>query len=535
MSIHQHRRCFSLLCFTVSAGGIFFECCGAALKERLSELQGQLSALQHADRPLWEVALEELREPLDAEVDFPVVAALGVALFLRQKLRLELWAAVLSFAVSFVLLNAVLPSYSPAIASQVLWALLFFNLRTALPVFLVLHGYKHAVACGSLKDFLLQAFPAHEALEPSLRSPLLIAVAPYLTLGSHVFRGCLAHTGYLKYAVLCAMGLHQLLDWGAVVRWCRCGAWGLGVGVPLAAAASLCLWPDARVHDVVLFVLVAFAVRRVLPLPAAWWLQLAVDLAALRAFRGPAGLFPHLEHTPLQALFLTLLHQMSLELLQPIARLGQWQTAHRDAGKAEVEQRSQSVVYAFSAPRQAGRMWRFPVGTHRWGLWRSWLGLQCRSLSIPNGMEVKLQLSNGVLRSFTAKDNVDALPPLPVTGLVVQDGKSLERCRSPPSWALAEPDDSEDEALLTVQTPHISPASYRIRGQLRTDREVAQLQRSPEYVRHRNRLRVQALRLDLPMALLAVAQVWFVDDTPDVRNAVSLLCLTAWLGQALLR
>lgn len=28
-------------------------------------------------------------------------------------------------------------------------------------VFLVLHGYKHAVACGSLKDFLLQAFPAH--------------------------------------------------------------------------------------------------------------------------------------------------------------------------------------------------------------------------------------------------------------------------------------------------------------------------------------------------------------------------------------
>lgn len=66
VSLTVTRSCVAL--------GIFFECCGAALKERLWELQGQLSALQHADRPLWEVALEELREPLDAEVDFPVVA-----------------------------------------------------------------------------------------------------------------------------------------------------------------------------------------------------------------------------------------------------------------------------------------------------------------------------------------------------------------------------------------------------------------------------------------------------------------------------
>eukprot|EP00668_Euglena_longa_P029400 GGOE01036748.1.p1 GENE.GGOE01036748.1~~GGOE01036748.1.p1 ORF type:complete len:527 (-),score=147.00 GGOE01036748.1:272-1852(-) len=526
MSSHQHRRFLSLLCFGVSVGGVLFHCCG---------VNAWLLKFQQADRPFQDAISDALWEPLDANVDFPPIAALGIALLLRQKLLLRWWATLLAFLGSFLFLSTVLPmNLFPTIAADLLWTLLLFNWHTALPVCLLLHCHSHLSTCGNPKQFLLEALPAQAALEVSLHSPVLAAIAPHLVIANHIFHGCLAPTTHLKYAVLCAMVVHQLLDWGAICRWCRCGAWVLGAGVPVAAAISLCLSQDARVHEAVLYVLFAFALRRVLPLPASWWLHLALTSMVLRAVGGIPGLFPHVESTALQVLALTLINQLSLEFMKVVARHSRWPTAHQDANKAYVEKRSQSMVYAFSEPKQCGKMWSYPAGTHRWGPVRRWLGFQCRSLSIPNGMEVALLLNNGVMRSFQSHDNVDMLPELPVTGMVVRDSKHLERSRSPPSWALTEADGSEDEALLTFQSPFITSEQFRIRGQLRTDREVSRLRRSPEYMRHRRRLLAQALQLDVPVVLFAVVQFWFAGD-PPIRDTIALLCATHWLGQVVLQ
>jgi hypothetical protein len=453
-----------------------------------------------------------------ATEDLPAILALSSAVIVRRRLHIGRWPALLVFAVAYFAYDAALGTPVDILFPWILLASSALMSPTSGLLFLAVWAFGVLHQCGPSKADALATIQAN----PGIANSAGLAAAPFLTVAWHMPEG----SSVPRAVIVGVLVLQQFVDWRGCRRWARFGAatrW-LAVAGPAMTFAAACTGAP-RMLDWALFIHASLCLRRLLAsvLQTADWLVLAIASTAFvnLGWHDGTALQPG-PLLPQRLLAVTSLYLAGLDIASWILGLLRG-TAHCDVTTREVELRSEGRVYAFSEPEYGGRVWALPPGAHDWGWLRTALGYRCRALYIPNGLRVQVKLDNGSLAApIRAAESGNLPPELVVKRLLVEECPMTTF--SPPP-----PDVPPDQARIR-SSRFIGEEEYQAQAR-RTRKQVAALQRTPEYQAFWRARLSRTLLQDLPLAVCIVAQLWFLDD-PDARHVVTVGCACAWAAMA---